>query len=168
MANIADNLKRLLGTEGNNIQEVLENADSIGGGVGNIPFIEFIAADTTGESGLYTVGEVRGIDNASNYTGPGFIKVVASSLSPFSGVSMLGKAIQNVYSDVPLTMYSYSILVQNNLMLLVFGVGTSDTVESRHLAVPLEDVTPDNSVTPEPPNLDPGNLSDSIPNGGNS
>ena len=30
MANIADNLKRLLGTTGNNIQEILENTDSIG------------------------------------------------------------------------------------------------------------------------------------------
>lgn len=45
MANIADNLKRLLGTEGNNIQEVLENADSIGGGTGDIPTIEFIEAN---------------------------------------------------------------------------------------------------------------------------
>ena len=70
MANIADNLKRLLGTEGHNIQEVLENADSIGGGSSDIPYIQFIVTtDTKTGQPNYSVGEKRGITDATNYRG---------------------------------------------------------------------------------------------------
>ena len=69
MANIADNLKRLLGTEGHNIQEVLENTDSIGGS-GNIPYIQFVVTmdEETGRPN-YSVGEKRGITDATDYFG---------------------------------------------------------------------------------------------------
>ena len=93
MANIADNLKRLLGTEGHNIQEVLENADSIGGG--SIPYIQFVQTEESIESGdpVFEVGEIRGITDATKYTGPCYINVISSTMTiPAPGITMLGSA----------------------------------------------------------------------------
>ena len=70
MANIADNLKRLLGTEGHNIQEVLENADSIGGGSSDIPMIEFIQDDEN----HWHVDQTVGIEDTDTYSGMCIIK----------------------------------------------------------------------------------------------
>ncbi len=70
MANIADNLKRLLGTEGHNIQEVLENADSIGGGTGDIPMIEF----TVDDDSHWHVSQTVGFEDAETYAGMCIIK----------------------------------------------------------------------------------------------
>lgn len=126
MANIADNLKRLLGTEGNNIQEVLENADSIGGG--SIPYIEFVAVDETGESGAYRVSEVRGIQNITNYTGPCYIKFVASYYVPLSGATMLGSAVTNIQSSEPSSLYSILVCFPGGPITYIFNVSGPDDV----------------------------------------
>ena len=92
MANIADNLKRLLGTEGNNIQEVLENADSIGGGSGGLPMIEF----TLDEDEHWHVGQTVGIEDAQSYVGMCTIKIL-STHSPDNISAFIGNAMESVY-----------------------------------------------------------------------
>ena len=87
MANIADNLKRLLGVGGNNIQEILENTDSLGGA--SIPSIEFVEVEDV--PGTYSLGEVKGIDDVTNYAGAVCIKLsspTGDSVGTFIGNAM--------------------------------------------------------------------------------
>ena len=75
MANIADNLKRLLGTTGHNIQEILENTDSLGGSGASIPSIEFVLDDEDNAS----LGEVKGIEDVVTYVGPCLVTLTGIS-----------------------------------------------------------------------------------------
>ena len=93
MANIADNLTRLLGTTGYNIQEILENTDSLGGGSVSIPLIEFVGVEDV--PGTYSYGEVKGIDDVTNYAGVVHIKLTSptgDSLGTFIGNAMPDRA----------------------------------------------------------------------------
>lgn len=92
MANIADNLKRLLGTEGHNIQEVLENADSIGGGSGDIPMIEFTQDDDT-----WSIDKTTGIDDPEGYIGQCTIKFTTSDGNI---ISYIGNACFGTYGAI--------------------------------------------------------------------
>ncbi len=135
MANIADNLKRLLGTEGNNIQEVLENADSIGGGASDIPYIQFVqTGESTGPDDLaFEVGEIRGITDATKYTGPCYMNIIAPAMMfPAPGVTMLGSAYSYPLTEEEIeyvSTYSSTIVTYFNSEITyhIFEV-SSDTV----------------------------------------
>ena len=110
MANIADNLKRLLGTEGYNIQEVLENADSIGGGSSDIPIIEFIKTDDN----TWSIDKTTGIDDPEWYAGPCIIKTT----NTYGDARLfIGNAYNGTYgaivftSSVATVSYAYHIFI---------------------------------------------------------
>lgn len=96
MANIADNLKRLLGTEGNNIQEVLENTDNIGGGSSDIPTIEFIEANDN----TWSINKTTGIDDPEWYKGPCIIKTTDTY---GDAKSFIGNAYNGTYGVIVFT-----------------------------------------------------------------
>ena len=127
MANIADNLKRLLGTEGHNIQEVLENADSIGGN--GIPYIEFVI-----DSDDIVVGDVRGINDVSNYTGPCFVKFTdpnepSSANSVFLGTATGGEVDTETESgSITVTVYGIHYMHRSGLVYTTFSVGAGSDI----------------------------------------
>lgn len=118
MANIADNLKRLLGTTGHNIQEILENADSLGGSGVSIPSIEFETEDDEN----WSISECKGIPVPSEYSGACIVKI------KYAGENTVGTWFANaVLNDTDSAIY-YHELVPSGYSDQWFRVKTDGTV----------------------------------------
>ena len=135
MANIADNLTRLLGTTGYNIQEILENTDSLGGGSSslNIPMIEFVmTADGPSEVAV-SIGEVKNIDDVNDYVG---MCIIVYTIPNYGSIKFIGNASEDVRGGVRTTHYSALGFVQETITCTVFSVTNNEVTVSEYIFEP--------------------------------
>ena len=139
MANIADNLKRLLGTTGYNIQEILENADSLGGSGVSIPSIEFETEDDEN----WSLGEVKGIENVTTYSGQCLVTLTGIYDGNRYTIGQMPTSasflIHSPTDDTPHGYYYIIIPSHQKIRFLLFDVAEDGTVvyNEKDMAIPV-------------------------------